>query len=387
MLRRYLELDSITVMLYVGLGLFVQLSAVMAHSFIVQLAGNTSMSTVISDYSLQVKSGDVEAIALGGRFRALMGEFSADVLRKLHRDPRVAAISIDRWLELQEYVIQGQSPMHLCRLASSSTSVHRPFMFDSHSGGGVDMYLFDTGIDFKHPGLSNVDVRRLDDFSDSSVPEGCDPHGHGTALAGLIASETFGVLKRCDLLDVRVADEQGRVKISNLLRGLGLATAHASKSMKPSVFVIPMVAGVKNYVLRTALEAIPSDIAVVLPAGNQQSEACDFCLLDKRKVANVLVVGSADDKNRIASFSNYGDCVDVYTSGVGVRTLQSTDLNPRSLLTSINGTSASCAIGAGVVGYYMSMGLRSNEAVEKIHQVSEEVSKYPHYCKLLQLKP
>lgn len=373
-------------MIWVGLVLLVQLSAVLAHSFIVQLAGNTSISTIINDYSL-AKAGGVDAVTLGGTFRALMGEFSANVLRKLNRDPRIAAISIDRWLELQEYVVQGHSPLHLSRLASSSTGVHRPFMFDSHSGDGVDMYLFDTGIDFKHPGLSNVDLRRLEDFSDSPVPEGCDPHGHGTALAGLIASETFGVLKRCDLLDVRVANKQGKVKISQLLRALDMATVHASKSMKPSVFAIPMVAGVKNYLLRAALEAISTDIAIVLPAGNQQSDACDFSLLDRRRAENVLVAGSVDDKNRIAPFSNYGDCVDVYTSGIGVRTLQSTDLNPASLLTSINGTSASCAIGAGVVGYYMSMGLKSYEAIAKIHRVSEEISQYPHYCKLLQLEP
>ncbi|QLQ78749.1 hypothetical protein HG537_0B00980 [Torulaspora globosa] len=373
-------------MLYVCLGFLVQLSAVLAYSFIVQLADKTSISAIISDYSLEAKSGGIETVVLGDRFRALMGEFSAKVLRELQSDPRIAAISIDRWLEVQEYVVQGQPPLHLSRLASSSTGVHRPFMFDSISGSGVDMYLFDTGIDFKHPGLSNVDVRRLDDLSDSAVPEGCDPHGHGTALAGLIASETFGVLKRCDLLDVRIANKQGKAKISQLLRGLDIAVQRASKSMKSSVFTIPMISDVKNYVLRAALEAIPSDIAVVLPAGNQKSEACDFSLLDKRKAQNVLVVGSIDDKNRIASFSNYGDCVDVYTSGIDVTTLQSTDLNPASLVKSINGTSASCAIGAGVVGYYMSLGLKSYEAIAKIHQVSEVVSKYPHCCKLLQLK-
>lgn len=362
-----------------------QVSAVVAHSFIVQLAGNTSAKAIIDEYSLKERAVGFGNLAIGSAFRALVGEFPADTLGTLYEDPRIAAISIDRSLQLQGYVVQGQSPLHLSRLASSSAVATRPFMFDSRSGSGVDVYVFDTGIDFKHPGLSNVDVRRLDDLTGTTVPRGCDPHGHGTAVAGLVASETFGVIKRCALVDVRVADEQGKVKISQLLRGLELATGHAARFMRPSVFLIPMLAGLKSPVLSNALASMSNDIAVVLPAGNQQSEACDFTLLDRRRASNVLVVGSLDDNNHIADFSNRGDCVDVYTSGVSVTTLQSTDLSPESLLRSFNGTSASSAIGAGVVGYYMSLGLTSYEAIEKIHQVSEKVSQHPHRYELLQL--
>lgn len=360
--------------------------AAAGRGFVVQLATNSSMAAVVEEYELDMRSGDVELVVVGDAFRAVMGEFPLETLGKMHADSRVAAIAVDRDMELQGLIVQGQSPRHLSRLASTSTAVTRPFTFDAVSGHGVEVYLFDTGIDEKQPGLTGVQVGRLTDVTESAVPRGCDPHGHGTAMAGLISSETFGVLKRAALVDVRVADDSGKMKMSQLLRGLGAAAERVRGSSAAAVFVVPIIAESKNWVLASALAAIPEEVALVLPAGNRDADACDCVLLDSRRSARVLVVGAVDERNRVARFSGHGDCVDVYTSGIDVTTLQSTDVESDSLVVSVNGTSASCAIGAGVVGYYMSLGLTAQEAVSRVSQTAEDVATYPHHCKLLQLE-
>lgn len=327
-----------------------------AERFVVQLASDTSLVELSRDCSFSIGVGKnfIEMITVGDQFKALAGEFSVEDLEYLYHDERVVAISRDRDLKLQEYKVQYGSPRHLSQLSSGGS-----FTFDPVSGNLVDVYVFDTGIDFKHPGLQNVNPHKLADFTSSPVPRGADPHGHGTMMAGLIASETFGVLKSCSLVDVRVADKDGEVKLSTLMKGISASVAHARFTKRPSVFVLPMTIGKKNHILDNFLQAIPKDIAIVLPAGNQQTDACD---LSPPNDHNILVIGSLDRDNRLADFSNYGNCVDVYTSGTDILTLRSTDSGNEVLLQSSNGTSASCAIGAGIVGYHMSMGLTSMQA-------------------------
>lgn len=351
-----------------------------AERFVVQLASDTSLVELSQDCSFSIGVGKnfIEMITVGDQFKALAGEFSVEDLEYLYHDERVVAISRDRDLKLQEYKVQYGSPRHLSQLSSGGS-----FTFDPVSGNLVDVYVFDTGIDFKHPGLQNVNPHKLADFTSSPVPRGADPHGHGTMMAGLIASETFGVLKSCSLVDVRVADKDGEVKLSTLMKGISASVAHARFTKRPSVFVLPMTIGKKNHILDNFLQAIPKDIAIVLPAGNQQTDACD---LSPPNDHNILVIGSLDRDNRLADFSNYGNCVDVYTSGTDILTLRSTDSGNEVLLQSSNGTSASCAIGAGIVGYHMSMGLTSMQAIQTIRSSSKDIYSHKHRLKLLQLK-
>lgn len=375
------------------------LSTAFATRFVIQLHDQLALTQFANKYTLGVggehgKMTDTYSI---GSFGALSAELSHQTLKNLYNDPQVAAISRDKSLQLQEIVLQSQAPPHLVGLSSLSPYSHQPFIYRADGGNGVDVYVLDSGIDVKHPNLQKVNILQLADLTEQLLPQGTDPHGHGTAMAGLIASETFGVIKKCNLVDVRVADADGKVKMTTLLRALSLTQNHIGKTKRPSVVVIPMEVEETdgNPIIRDAIANIDPSVTVIIAAGNQASDACHYSPGGLwPRPSNVLVVGAVDYHNEPAPFTNYGRCVDIYTAGLDVTTIGSTDAIGDTLTRQISGTSASGAITAGVVGYYMSLGLNSTQAVDKVLKYSKCINTFANQvpnasgcAKLLQLQP
>ncbi len=78
-------------------------------------------------------------------------------------------------------------------------NVHLPAAWKHATGKGVIIAIVDTGVDLEHPDL--VDKLIVHDDADLIDPDGClendcvndgpnDPHGHGTAMAGIAAAST-----------------------------------------------------------------------------------------------------------------------------------------------------------------------------------------------------
>lgn len=375
------------------------LSTAWAAQIVVQLKEGVPLDQFSIQYARGIGSqySEMAETFTIGSFRAFSGEISPEILRKLFNDPQVAAISRDKLLQLQEIVLQSQAPQHLVGLSSVSPQSHQPFIYRADAGNGVDVYVLDSGIDINHPNLQNVNILQLADLTNQPMPQGTDPHGHGTAMAGLIAAETFGVIKKCNLVDVRVADSNGTVKMTALLAALSITQQHIEKTKRPSVVVIPIgspESGV-NPIIRDAISNFNADVSIIIAAGNQASDACQYSPASIRpKSPNVLVAGAVDSHNEPAPFTNFGSCVDIYTAGLDVTTIQSTDASSDTLTRRVSGTSVSGAITAGVVGYYMSLGLSSMQAIEKVLTYSKctntfanQVPSSNECARLLQLMP
>lgn len=339
---------------------------------IIQLTSDMSLDTFFNVYSIKQLKVDYEQYTIGKAFKAFSADFDEDTLTDLYNNPKVAAISLDRTLELQEFIKQREAPKHLAKLSDEQTSSRRfqntdnSFVFHSNAGNGVDVYIVDSGIDSHHPAFISRRIQKIADLTSKPIPIG-DPHGHGTAMAGIIASEMFGVMKKANLLDLRVVGvKSNETNISQILRAFTIIEAHVKKTMRPSLVVLPFAMN-KNTILNSAIENMPDQVPIIIPAGNNHQYSCIYSPMSARKTGNVLVVGSLDysGETRVAEFSNYGDCVDVYTSGNQIDTLKSTGINSGGFITKISGTSMSCAIGAGVVGNYMSLGLNGTESLAK----------------------
>lgn len=378
------------------------LSSAFAAQFIVQLHNQIALSPVLNNYALNSyqQGQDITDTFELRSFKAFIGDFSGPMLQKLYNDPKVLAISRDKTLKLQEIVLQNNAPSHLVGLSSISPSSHQPFIYNSDGGNGVDVYLLDTGIDVKHPNLSKLNILRLADLTQSPVPEGSDPQGHGTAMAGIIASETFGVIKKCNLVDVRVADSEGAVKLSSMLQALALTQRHIEGTKRPSVVVLPLaMEDGNNPILTQAIANFDKSVPIVIAAGNEAKDASEFSPANvSPKPENVIVVGALDINNNPTKFTNYGSAVDIFATGEQVTTLKSTDLDPQessdALTRQVSGTSASSAITAGVIGYYMSLGFNSKQSVDRVLRYSKCVNTFAgqsfnaNQCaKVLQLQP
>ena len=143
--------------------------------------------------------------------------------------------------------------------------------------------MIDSGIDFTHPDLAdnqwnnlnpiNGDPHGWDFITDTGVIE--DEQGHGTAVAGIIASQgnntigISGVMWRAGLMSLRVLDNTGTGDIADAVEAIDYAATHGAQ-------VINLSWGTtgESFALKDALQrAIRRNVVVVCSAGNGGTRA------------------------------------------------------------------------------------------------------------------
>ena len=94
-----------------------------------------------------------------------------------------------------------------------------------------------------------------------------------------------------------------------------------------------------------AIERANTDFGVlsIVAAGNSNRDAC---LGSPARAPFAMTVGASDINDKRASFSNYGDCVDVFGPGVQINSLK-----PNQGMQYMSGTSMSTPIVAGITSY------------------------------------
>ncbi|MFQ5741935.1 MAG: S8 family serine peptidase, partial [Acidobacteriota bacterium] len=144
--------------------------------------------------------------------------------------------------ELVEYVTLD-APLRLSgrkeEEEGTGETVSSPMIIGAHlahdlgyKGSGITIALFDSGIS-DHPDFKRSRIRVTVDFTsgkpvflDCTTTE-CDPYGHGTHIAGVIGGSGrrsyglySGVAPKAKYVDVRVVDETGTGRTSNLIAAI-----------------------------------------------------------------------------------------------------------------------------------------------------------------------
>lgn len=200
-------------------------------------------------------------------------------------------------------------------------------------GEKVKVAVIDTGIDTDHPeffdaeGNSIISTKSYDatndkvvDMYDMSVIE--DTHGHGTAVAGVIAAQfngegIVGIAPNVELLVIKceIDTSTGAFKYSSDL------TYGIYYAIEQDVDVINMSFGGEDNTTGSAIQlAVDSDIICVAAAGNDNTDTPHYPAAD----SNTIGVGAlAQDSWELADYSNFGVNLDIvapgttYTSAVG----------------------------------------------------------------------
>ena len=175
----------------------------------------------------------------------------------------------------------------------------------------MNIYIVDTGIFLAHPDFEGRAQPGYDAVQDGT-PADQDCHGHGTHVAGIAASQSYGVAKNATLHSVRVLDCGGHGTWSQVIAGLDWIIAH---HVKPAIINVSL-GGSENVVASHAIRrAVAAGLALVGAAGNESGDAC---AMTPGAVTEAIIVGNVDPSDTRAGDSNYGPCVDIYAPGTGI---------------------------------------------------------------------
>lgn len=272
--------------------------------------------------------------------RGFAAPLTAGQVDALRRNPLVSYVEADTPV----WSLEQQLPWGIDRIDADQSSTQ------SGDGSGavenVNVYVLDNGVDRTHPEL-NV-VRHVNFTSAGNVAK-C---AHGTRVAGVIAARdddfgVVGVIPGAPITAVKVTTcDPVFASASSVIKGVDWTTANA---IKPAVANMS-IGGFVNSTLDTAVRNLAtSGVFVAIAAGNSSTPACLTSPQRAGTHSGVMTVAATDETDAEASFSSFGDCVDIWAPGTNIPV---TDLGG-GIATS-SGTSYAAPHVAGTAGLYLS---------------------------------
>lgn len=241
--------------------------------------------------------------------------------------------------------------------------------------------VIDSGIDYTHPDLvANIwtntkeipgngidddgngyvdDVHGYDFHNNDSDP--IDDNGHGTAVSGIIGAVdnnevgVVGIARNVRLMALKFFNEFGSGYTANAISAIEYATMMGANLTNnswggptPSLAVKYAIAAGPLFVTAAGNAAQNIDQSPVFPASY--------------RLGNVIVVAATDDKDILASFSNYGSrTVDLGSPGVAIWSTI-----PNNGYRAFNGTSLATAYVSGVAALIFAVTPMSAQDVKNL---------------------
>jgi len=246
------------------------------------------------------------------------------------------------------------------RTPASLTPSQRSYSFTTN-GTGVNIYILDSGVDGDHPefgtrvangwsyrasstALSSYNsALNLWNQNPSVVPrpgiETCpnngsralnpgpfdnpaqpdvsdvgrtDNDGHGTHVAGIAAGDLVGVAKNATIIPVRALDSCGNGTRTMILEALAWILADHDADEK-AVVNLSVGFGQQVSAVDNAIAALLNEgVIVTAAAGNSQVSACNST---PASTPGTISIASSTILDTESSFSNFGECVDIFAPG------------------------------------------------------------------------
>jgi subtilisin family serine protease len=206
--------------------------------------------------------------------------------------------------------VQSPAPWGLDRIDQNTLPLNNAYVYNTLAQNVV-AYIIDTGILHTHAEFGGRAANLYDAFGGTGV----DCHGHGTGVAGVVGSKTYGVAKGVRLAGIRVLNCSGSGTTAGIIGGINWVTAnHAAMSVANI-----SIGGAFSSALNTAVANLfASGVFVAVAAGNSNAPACNY---SPGSVAAITTVTASDQFDNHVPGSNFGSCVDLYAPGRNIPTV------------------------------------------------------------------
>ncbi|AIQ60254.1 S8 family peptidase [Paenibacillus borealis] len=210
----------------------------------------------------------------------------------------------------------------------------------------VVVAVVDTGVQADHPDLQGQLLAGYNAITNGSTPD--DDVGHGTHVAGIIGALTnneegvAGISWYNKILPVKALDNSGAGTTYSVAEGIIWAADNGAK-------VINLSLG--NYAdsqfLHDAIKyAYDRDVVIVSASGNDNTERPGY----PAAYEEVIAVAATNSTGERASFSNYGDYIDVAAPGESIASTY-----PDNQYAALSGTSMASPHVAALAGLVRSL--------------------------------
>jgi aqualysin 1 len=291
--------------------------------------------------SLEARSGFRADHVYSHALRGFAARLTAHQIADLESDPRVAYIEADGTM----VAIAQTLPWGIDKIDADISSTR------AGDGSGaitnVNSYVIDTGVDAAH-----TDLYVVNHVNFASGPN-TDCHGHGTHVAGTVAAkdnaqDVVGVAPGAPTTGVKVLGCGGTGSNSGVIKGVDWVTANAKK---PAVANMSLGGGASQAVDDAVVKSANSGVFYAIAAGNDGADACNYSPARAGAGTDngVMTVAATDSADKEASWSNYGNCVDIWAPGVSILSTRK-----GGGTTTMSGTSMASPHGAGGGALYLS---------------------------------
>lgn len=279
------------------------------------------------------KLGFVYAFALEG-FSATLTE---EEMIRLARDKRVKYVEPDQ--EVSINVAQTPATWGLDRIDQRNLPLNSTYNYES-TGTGVTAYILDTGIRTAHNEFGGRARQGFDAFGGNSE----DCNGHGTHVAGTVGGATYGVAKNVSLVAVRVLDCNGSGTWSGVIAGMDWVV---SNHTKPAVVNMSLGGGASTSIDDAVARLFNAGVPVIVAAGNENKDAC---LYSPARASRSYSVGATTNTDARASYSNFGNCVNIFAPGSSITSAYYTSNTATAIM---SGTSMASPHVAGAAALFL----------------------------------
>jgi hypothetical protein len=264
-------------------------------------------------------------------FKGYAAQLPEVAVKEIARDPRVVSIEADA-----TFTTFAQTPPTGVRRVFTESNSKIAIDGSDDPRVDVDIAIIDTGIQTDHPDLnvvSSTNCIATGSFGACVDGAGGDDHRHGTHVAGTAAAidngiGVVGVAPGARLHAVKVLNAVGSGLTSDVIAGIDYVTSRAD-----TIEVANMSLGCicsSSALDRAISRSVDRGIVYVVAAGNDDIDVSQFSPANHPDVISVSALADfdgvagggasqtcrADEDDTLASFSNWGDGIDVAAPGV-----------------------------------------------------------------------